>query len=183
MLADDVAKARQRQLVDGLVGVRDLDDGLRSIDNAIPQHSIDFDGDAISRDRFLLLCRDGQCSHINRRGAFNAQREDPIEARGHAPMNRPSRRITPRRYSCATRSPGSERTMTTVIARIMLAALLVAVTERNLRRRNISPSRMTGGIGPWVLTRNGLCRLGAWRNRKLANKSQARTCFDLLRQR
>src|SRR5206468_11160750 len=89
VLADDIAKAGERELVDGGGGIPHGDDGLRGIDDAVPEDGIHADGDAVAGDRLLLLGGNGEGANIDGDPALEAERDDVADPRaahaGEAP--------------------------------------------------------------------------------------------------
>lgn len=81
MLADDVAKAGERQLVDRRLRVDDGNDGLGGVADVIPQHGVDADRHAVARDGLLLLRGDGARADVDGERALDAERDDPVKPR------------------------------------------------------------------------------------------------------
>src|SRR5215472_13981672 len=85
VLADDVAQAGERQLVNRGTGLAHRDHRLAGIDDAIPENRVEPHGDAVARDGLLPFGGYGARADVDRHRALDAERNDPVEARSAQP--------------------------------------------------------------------------------------------------
>ena len=79
MLSDDVAQARQGELIHSRRCIGDRNDGLSRIHNPIPQYGVDLHRDTVASNGLLLLGGHSPCANVDGHGPLDPERNDPVE--------------------------------------------------------------------------------------------------------